>query len=948
MKTYPVKHPKPTHWIFYLIIFISLEILIFFGLRHNYEDQKKIVANQYVNNLRNTHQIVVNTLGLVSQTIFNEVINQSEFIELFKQANQSTPEQQQRLRQQLYQKLQPSYERLKQQQLKHITFYLADNTGFLNFNLDEDALHSLTEMALHHKLQINFDTTLPQQGFREGVQGGYFRYIFPLLAQQERVASVEIGMSLEAIVAEMIKVQREHYDIIIKKSVFSTDAGIKHPKNFQASSLSNDFLQQQTAATSFIQKKFSPSTLRLLPKINYALSQQVAAKLKQEYPFVEFVLIESQSYSATFLPLENINDKTIGYLISYAVNTDITTLSQNFYLHLLILSLTNTFFIFFLFQANRNRYIAEYQRENLATSNAILERWVDERVSELIETNISLHQEIFDRKKAEEELQIYQDHLEELVAERTLQLSDVNDELCQFNRERIEDIVKLRQTEMALRESEDMFRTMSQSLIDALIVINSLGNVMFWSKSAEKIFGYTEAEVLGRNLHTFILPSGITPEISQSFVKFRESGEGRIFNQLLELNALRKNGEHFPVEISIVAIRLKNEWNAMGTIRDITDRKQKEQELQAAMSAMEQANRIIAEKNREISDNYLELQQTLDHLQTAQRELVQSEKMAALGQLIAGVAHEINTPLGAISSSVSNIDSFVHQHLAAIPAFFRTLPAERHDDFFALLHHAAAQQGLLTSKEKRHYRKALTLQLQEIALLTPELFADKLVEVGVYHDITPWKALLQSPDSQSVLDMAYQIMGLQKSTKTIALASERAAKVVFALKSFARFDHSGKKIRVHLLDGIETVLTLYYSKLKFGVEVQRNYAEIPKIYCFPDELNQVWTNLIHNALQAMNNQGVLTIQTAVKDQAIMVSITDTGSGIPEAIRERIFEPFFTTKPVGEGSGLGLDIVKKIIEKHGGRIELHSVIDKGTTFHIFLPIVLESSEVITEP
>ncbi|MEZ5671573.1 MAG: PAS domain S-box protein [Thiotrichaceae bacterium] len=502
----------------------------------------------------------------------------------------------------------------------------------------------------------------------------------------------------------------------------------------------------------------------------------------------------------------------------------------------MILTLTNTFFIFFIFQANHNRCIAEYQKENLETSNAILERWVDERVSELIETNISLHQEIFDRKKAEEKLKLYQDHLEELVEERTHQLSEANSELYQFNRERVEDIIKLRQTEMALRESEDMFRKVSQSLMEALIVINGLGHVVFWSKSAERIFGYTEEDVIGHDLHTLIMPNGMTHELANSFAQFRESGEGEVLNKTLEFNALRKNGENFPVEVSIVAIKLKGEWSAVGTVRDMTSRRQKEQELQAAMEAMEQANHIIAEKNREISDNYLKLQQTLEYLQTAQRELVQSEKMAALGQLIAGVAHEINTPLGAISSSVSSIDSFVHQSLASIPEFFRSIPIERQEDFFALLHHAVKQHSLLTSKEKRKYRKELTTQLYEAMLPTPELLADKLVEIGIYHNIVPWMPLLQSDDNQKVLDMAYQIIGLQKSTATIATASERAAKVVFALKSFSRFDHSGKKVLSHVTDGIETVLTLYYNKLKFGVEVVREYVEMPKNLLFSDEL----------------------------------------------------------------------------------------------------------------
>jgi signal transduction histidine kinase len=117
----------------------------------------------------------------------------------------------------------------------------------------------------------------------------------------------------------------------------------------------------------------------------------------------------------------------------------------------------------------------------------------------------------------------------------------------------------------------------------------------------------------------------------------------------------------------------------------------------------------------------------------------------------------------------------------------------------------------------------------------------------------------------------------------------------------------------------------------------KNYAEIPPILCYPDELNQVWTNLVHNALQAMDNRGTLTIGLTEYDRLVKISVTDSGKGIPEEIKAKIFDPFFTTKPAGEGSGLGLDIVKKIVEKHQGKIEVESIPGQ-TTFHVFLPIV----------
>ncbi|RMG07246.1 MAG: GHKL domain-containing protein, partial [Cyanobacteria bacterium J055] len=141
-------------------------------------------------------------------------------------------------------------------------------------------------------------------------------------------------------------------------------------------------------------------------------------------------------------------------------------------------------------------------------------------------------------------------------------------------------------------------------------------------------------------------------------------------------------------------------------------------------------------------------------------------------------------------------------------------------------------------------------------------------------------------------------------------------------------------------EGIETILTLYQNQLKHGVEVVRNFdSSLPKISCYPDELNQVWTNLIHNALQAMDNKGKLVIDACQTDGKIEVSITDSGAGISPEVLPKIFQPFFTTKPPGEGSGLGLDIVRKIIEKHQGTIEVDSVPGK-TKFTVSLPINLE--------
>ena|GEM_PF-2389247 len=362
-------------------------------------------------------------------------------------------------------------------------------------------------------------------------------------------------------------------------------------------------------------------------------------------------------------------------------------------------------------------------------------------------------------------------------------------------------------------------------------------------------------------------------------------------------------------------------------------------ELQNSVEAAEFANFIIEQQNAELTENYVKLSQTLENLKTAQQELIQSEKMAALGQLIAGVAHEINTPLGAIRSSVENISHFLNDILDKLPEFFKSLSPERQHDFFQILHKTReSQEIVLTSKEKRKRKRALTRQLESYDIDNAASVADTLIDIGIYEEVKDFLDLLKDAESGVILHKAYQLASLQKSTQTITTASNRAAKVIFALKSFARFDHSGEKVYANVIDGIETVLTLYYNQLKHGVEVVKNYdSNLKPIYCYSDELNQIWTNLIHNALQAMDYNGTLKIDVFMEDEQMIIGITDSGSGIPENIRDKIFDPFFTTKPPGEGSGLGLDIVKRIVERHDGKVEVESESARGTTFLIVLPI-----------
>ncbi|MEG3436830.1 response regulator [Pannus brasiliensis CCIBt3594] len=339
----------------------------------------------------------------------------------------------------------------------------------------------------------------------------------------------------------------------------------------------------------------------------------------------------------------------------------------------------------------------------------------------------------------------------------------------------------------------------------------------------------------------------------------------------------------------------------------------------------------LARQAEHLTDAIQELERTRD-------QLIHSEKMAALGQLIAGIAHEINTPMGAIRSSVENLTVFFEENLVRLPTFFQDISIEERDYITRLIENYAAVPQNYSTREKRQFKRAIIGELETLGVEKAEAIADTLVDLGVYdrERLEPFIPLVTRESAEKIIDTAYQLTTLQTSAKTIKIAAEKATKIVFALRNYTRYEQKGEPLLSNLVEGIETVLTLYHNQLKQGVEINREYRDTPNILCYPDELNQVWTNLISNALQAMKNKGVLTLGVERLDREIQVTIADNGAGIPLEIQSRVFDPFFTTKPVGEGTGLGLDIARKIVEKHRGKMTLDSIPGR-TTFTVSLPI-----------
>ena len=370
----------------------------------------------------------------------------------------------------------------------------------------------------------------------------------------------------------------------------------------------------------------------------------------------------------------------------------------------------------------------------------------------------------------------------------------------------------------------------------------------------------------------------------------------------------------------------------------------------AVQKASEELERKVKERTVDLVLANQELENTLTTLQQAQAALVHSERMAGLGQLVAGVAHEINSPAAAIQGAVDNLADNVTRlaRRARELGELRLLPEDR-ARYFALVEQLTprlAAAKIEAPGKVRKQARELTEALARLGVGSAEAACRTLVEIGAVeaaYQVAHLAARAESAGGEEAAGQALTVLVgymeeyayLSRNTHAIRHAIRRITRIVRSLKGYSHLDQA-EVAPADLHDGMENTLVMLHAELKYGINVVRRYGELPPVRVYVDELNQVWTNLIHNAVQALGGEGEITITTRVDGDDVVVVVAYNGPGIPEAVMPKIFEPFFTTKPKGEGTGLGLGIVRQIIDKHGGTISVESRPGE-TRFSVRLPI-----------
>ncbi len=428
----------------------------------------------------------------------------------------------------------------------------------------------------------------------------------------------------------------------------------------------------------------------------------------------------------------------------------------------------------------------------------------------------------------------------------------------------------------ALRESELRFRSLADSVPMLIWIGDVQNNRIFFNRPWQEFSGLD-----GRQLKESGWEACVHPDDLPGYRQALAAALSAQTEMRFEYRIRRADGVYrWFLESAVPRPERKGIFiGLIGSAIDITERKAAEEVLVEAKDRLEHE---VAVRTTQLTDANRRLAQEKDEqlalnrkLKEAQTQLLQSEKLASIGQLAAGVAHEINNPIGYVKSNLHTLQEYVGDLLGLLDAY-------------------EAKAGALPAAER-----------SDIDQLK------KRVDFNFLRD-----------------DIANL---LAESDEGVS----RVKQIVQDLKDFSHVDQAQWKA-ADLNRGLESTLNIVHNELKYKAEVVRDFGDLPEIECLPQQLNQVFMNILVNAAQAIDDHGTITVRTRQVGEAVEVAISDTGRGIPPENLARLYDPFFTTKPIGKGTGLGLSIAYGIVNKHGGHIEVDSTVGQGTTFRVTLP------------
>jgi len=434
-----------------------------------------------------------------------------------------------------------------------------------------------------------------------------------------------------------------------------------------------------------------------------------------------------------------------------------------------------------------------------------------------------------------------------------------------------------------IRTDLKRYQLLSEHGRDVILYVRQAdGQIVEANLAAEKLYGYSKDELLALKIYDLRgddLPENVRKQMAKS------SGNGILF----ETVHLDKSGHRIDVEVSSRGIEVKGEIILLSIIRDIRQRRSLERERNQAMEKMQES--LLRERHLrlELEENNRSLSDSFEAVWKTQSQFVQQEKLAGIGQLAAGVAHEINNPLGFVSSNIEVLKTYVQNITINCEAF----------------------EGLLHLLELSGYLAEEVQKIREIAKKT------KLERI-----------------MQDLPNLVQETLD----------GTERMAKIVSGLRKFARSDPNEDFSIYDVNDGIRTTLIVARNEIKYYAEIEEDLAEdLPAIEAKGGEINQVLLNIIVNAAQAIQAKnldapGIINVKTWDDGKDVYCQVADNGIGMSNEVKQHIIEPFFTTKAIGQGTGLGLSISHEIITNHHrGEIAVASAPNQGSTFTIRLPI-----------